>query len=584
MASPCTPGPDARKIVAAIVARRYISAPQLIMGRSEIAFDGESVLAIIARRLRRCESIGQLVLATSPHADDDSVAAEGERLGLPVFRCAPDNVLERLACVCRDTGADHVVKVNGNYPLVCPEVADAAVQAHLAGGCDFCFTEHVRGVPLGTGVSVISEQALRRLDPARLGERERTKAEYQFLEHPDDFKVCKPPFPDPRPQYRVDLSEPADRVVIAEILKASPDPSLRDIIAFLDKDPILARSNLGLSHRPEVGTEKLLLFPEKIRGILDAAPVDQSYPVSVELSLTNRCNADCMWCSDRDLRRRQGDGEMEVPRFRALFKDLQEGGTRGIVFEGGGEPTLHPAFPELVDYAVSLGLKAGLITNGIDLHGVDPSKFEWIRVSLDAATRETYRKLKRVDRFDDVLRNLRVIGASSTILGIGYLVSDQNMEYAELEELLIQLKGMGARYIHFRPIVDHPELAPRPDAVLGLNKLNSPGFSVLNSAMLENVITGNMGLPCLAHSMSSVVTANGDVFLCGRLNIHRWCAPIGNLKTRAFRDLWHGEERQRQALQVRDPDFCLNHCPKCRISKFNVLFHQVTNLGTKNFI
>jgi hypothetical protein len=51
---------------------------------------------------------------------------------------------------------------------------------------------------------------------------------------------------------------------------------------------------------------------------------------------------------------------------------------------GGGEPTLHPDFNELVTWLAMLGIKIGLITNGTQSHHVRTWKaFSWVRVSIN---------------------------------------------------------------------------------------------------------------------------------------------------------------------------------------------------------
>ena len=72
-------------------------------------------------------------------------------------------------------------------------------------------------------------------------------------------------------------------------------------------------------------------------------------------------------------------------------------------------------------------------------------------------------------------------------------------------------------------------------------------------------------------------------YLCGRLNIYDWVKPIGNLHKASFREIWNGEEKRRQAKQVADSEFCLKHCPECRMTKYNLTLSRIGNLKTKNF-
>ncbi len=68
-----------------------------------------------------------------------------------------------------------------------------------------------------------------------------------------------------------------------------------------------------------------------------------------------------------------------VDQFHAL-------GVTGMELTGGGEPTLHPDFAKIVDYAVSKGLKVGVCTNGTTIKKWDSSgvwgKLAWIRLGM----------------------------------------------------------------------------------------------------------------------------------------------------------------------------------------------------------
>jgi MoaA/NifB/PqqE/SkfB family radical SAM enzyme len=151
---------------------------------------------------------------------------------------------------------------------------------------------------------------------------------------------------------------------------------------------------------------KLLAFPAKVESILRQGIDDSSYPLSVELSLTNRCNLGCRWCGDSSLRARN-PGEIPTSLVKRLLDELLAGGTRGVVIEGGGEPTIHPGFREIVSYVGQIGLAAGLVTNGLSTKPMEIAhRLEWIRVSLDASTPEEYLLEKGKDCFERVLSNL----------------------------------------------------------------------------------------------------------------------------------------------------------------------------------
>lgn len=337
-----------------------------------------------------------------------------------------------------------------------------------------------------------------------------------------------------------------------------------------------------VSEVSETGLEKILLFPEKLKH-LGEIPVDSSYPVSIEFSPTSKCNFRCVWCGDRKLRQNRA-GTLPLEVIESLFEDIATHGTKGVVIEGGGEPTLHPQFDEIIHIATQHGLALGLLTNGsLRLPAALVRNFEWIRVSLDAATSSQHTELKGTDSFELVMENIRVMvqQKDNTTIGIGYVVTCLNTSH--LEELVHCLRDYGIDYIQFRPVVDHPELLAIGDLSY-LKKLQTEHFKIDLTAISANKNSGNGGLPCIAHSLTSVINSDGSVYICGRLNIHEWIKPIGNICHNRFSKIWMGEDRQRQAAELANSDFCMKHCPVCRMTKYNRLLANLSDMKTRNFI
>lgn len=337
----------------------------------------------------------------------------------------------------------------------------------------------------------------------------------------------------------------------------------------------------------EIGLNKIILFPDKLNRLVRFAEDnhDTSYPISVELALTNKCNFNCRWCSDYQLRDRLG-GEFHPKTLFNLLEDLAAGGTKGVCVEGGGEPTLYPRFKDTIKKIKSLGMSAGLITNGSILNYADiMDHFEWIRVSLDVPNAREMKRLKGVDKFDAVVRNIeRMIKArKNTVVGIGYVLNSLNI--AGLEGIVKRLKNIGVDYFHIRPVIDSPKIMlPKDTDISHLKKHEDGKFKVLIDAIQENQIKGNAALPCYAHSVTATITADGGVYICGRLNIYDWWKPLGDLNKQSFHEIWQGKERIRQMKQLSDGNFCNKHCPECRITKFNILVNELRDTKTRNFI
>ena len=191
---------------------------------------------------------------------------------------------------------------------------------------------------------------------------------------------------------------------------------------------------------------KLLLNNEKVNSILDVRngikKMDERFPLSVELHLTDICNLKCEWCTDKELRKNGAVMDMDV--VSRLFREFWRHGT-GVTLEGGGEPTMHPEFHRVARIGQSNSLDMGLITNGTVDISESISKMRWARISLDSSTREEYKREKGVDCFDRVLTNLEKMSAArdpeQTFLGVGYVLTTRNQ--SSLIELVKHLDRIG---------------------------------------------------------------------------------------------------------------------------------------------
>jgi len=107
---------------------------------------------------------------------------------------------------------------------------------------------------------------------------------------------------------------------------------------------------------------------EKLFGHMDrlhelASEGRTTAPVNVEIDLSNRCSLGCKWCHFAYVHTRgplagklarpddwTSGGDMMDSRFALQLVDqLEAAGVRSITWTGGGEPTLHPDFDDIVE-------------------------------------------------------------------------------------------------------------------------------------------------------------------------------------------------------------------------------------------
>jgi MoaA/NifB/PqqE/SkfB family radical SAM enzyme len=121
---------------------------------------------------------------------------------------------------------------------------------------------------------------------------------------------------------------------------------------------------------------------------------------------------------------------------------------RSMVIIGGGEPTLYKSenkgFQEMIKEICNNnpGIVLALVTNGTHKPPGDwPSRLSWIRVSLDAASVDTYSAFRGKPLFHRVLQNfLSYLDHDVGYVGISFLFARSNIhDYASVARLIFDL-------------------------------------------------------------------------------------------------------------------------------------------------
>lgn len=130
--------------------------------------------------------------------------------------------------------------------------------------------------------------------------------------------------------------------------------SLRDIFS---KDTVVrADGNARIYFNRDNGT--------KIRLTTDNSDyIKSSVPELVDLKITEWCDKDCAFCyQDSSKKGKHGN----VKTIKSIIKNLADVGVFEIAF-GGGEPTSHPKFVDILEYTNSLGIIPNTTTRNVDV-------------------------------------------------------------------------------------------------------------------------------------------------------------------------------------------------------------------------
>lgn len=249
-------------------------------------------------------------------------------------------------------------------------------------------------------------------------------------------------------------------------------------------------------------------------------------PITCNINPSNRCQNRCNFCLFRD---KLGNVDLDYGLYCDLIQELVGLGTKAIVFSGGGEPLMHPKFADMVAEARYRDFELGLITNGIliDQYLESLHDFSFVRISLDAATAETYKKIKGTDYFDRVCFNIEALMVErgpNTIVGVSFLTTEENIHEVEHAQELAEQWG-----------VDYIQIKPAHDTAVS-------GMPVIEVKPTEpsRVVTRHAapgGLTCAIAGLKGIVCADGGVYYCCmKKDDPRFL--LGNLWDAPFKTLW----------------------------------------------
>lgn len=213
---------------------------------------GRPILSLMIERVLRSRLSGTVVVATTEEPDDDAIVGLCEREGWGVFRGSTNDVLDRHYQAAVRIGADIVVKIPSDCPLIDPNVIDIVLDQALTSGADFVSNLHPPTWPDGNDVEAMTMEALTAAwhDATRTLDREHTTP---FLwEQPDVFTVENVTWDrDLSMSHRWVLDYPEDLAFITEVFEAlypnDPQFGVGDVLALLEERPGLGRINAHLA-------------------------------------------------------------------------------------------------------------------------------------------------------------------------------------------------------------------------------------------------------------------------------------------------------------------------------------------------
>ena len=233
---------------------------------------------------------------------------------------------------------------------------------------------------------------------------------------------------------------------------------------------------------------KVLLWKEHLEG---CAREDYLPPITVDIDPSNRCNFKCPHCNSWKMIHDSGadmseEHMIKLVDFLADWRDSTRHKTpNSACIAGGGESFMNPNLVSLYNRMYYHGMEIGIITNGSIMKEYHIEAIartaRWIGFSVDAATTETYNKLKGlngVGMFKLVIENIKKVVKrirdtnSKCDVAFKFLLTPDNA--LEIYDAIKLAKEIGVHDFHLRPagLDNLPHVIRKPDYTKLTDRIN----------------------------------------------------------------------------------------------------------------
>lgn len=277
------------------------------------------------------------------------------------------------------------------------------------------------------------------------------------------------------------------------------------------------------------------------------------FPITVTLELVNRCNLDCVMCYT--INHKEQKSTIDGPRLREVLAECEREGLPALVIGLGSEPLLYKGIRDVVASAtqakvmdIFLGTNGVLLNESLSEYLVS-NQIARVEISLDAATPETYLKVRRKNELERIERNIEKLleikkrnNSALPIIRLCFCLLDINKH--ERDMFLKKWEGR-VDYVDFQKFYDFGQV----------DELRETG-TVPNVESLQVTDTH-----CAYPFNSLHIWANGNVTPCCTFFAKNERLVVGNINEQALKEIWEGDKIKEIRRQLITGE--LN--PTCRV-------------------
>lgn len=176
---------------------------------------GEPLIKRVIDRVSKVKNLSTIVVATSNSKTDDRLTQYIQSLNIEVFRGATHDVLNRAVSCASYLGVDKFVRINGDSPLIDPELLEKGIEMWTDPSLDLISNVFPRTYPVGMSVEIIKTDSLKKIMGLTADSCDTEHVTRFFYKNPEKFRILN--FESGRSELRkvrlaVDTEEDLERI------------------------------------------------------------------------------------------------------------------------------------------------------------------------------------------------------------------------------------------------------------------------------------------------------------------------------------------------------------------------------------
>ena len=209
---------------------------------------GLSMIEHIIKRIQRVQVFDSIVLAVPDAPSEDILVSLARRMGIDSVKGPEEDVLQRFIIAGDSVGAEHILRVCSDSPLIDLELMNSLALRHLENKADLTVPED--DIPRGTGTEMVNFAVLKQIAGKATLKPYREHVTAYFYDHTDQYAIVRvsPPAYLKGKDFRLTVDTDKDFLLMDKIYSLFFNSSqsvvdLKQVIPYLEAHPEIANIN-----------------------------------------------------------------------------------------------------------------------------------------------------------------------------------------------------------------------------------------------------------------------------------------------------------------------------------------------------